>query len=59
MSAADQQEMRLIAVRLPEEVARQFDAYRFERRYESKQAAMEAIVRAGLKANPPKPKDAK
>jgi metal-responsive CopG/Arc/MetJ family transcriptional regulator len=52
-------ETRLIAVRLPEELAKQFDLYRFERMYESKQAAMEAIVRAGLKVNPPKPKDAK
>jgi metal-responsive CopG/Arc/MetJ family transcriptional regulator len=59
VSAAANQETRLIAVRLPEELAKQFDMYRFERMYESKQAAMEAIVRAGLKANPPKPKDAK
>ncbi len=48
-----------VSLQLDEDVVRAVDQYRFKRQFQSKTAAFENLLRYAVKANPPKPEDAK
>lgn len=48
-----------ICLQLDEDLLKAVDQYRFKRQFMSKLAAFEHLLRYGVKANPPKPEDAK
>lgn len=48
-----------ISLQLDKELVRAIDQYRFKRQFQSKVAAFDSLLRYAVKANPPKPEDAK
>jgi hypothetical protein len=48
-----------VSLQLNDDVVRAVEQYRFKRQFESKVAAFENLLRYAVKANPPKPEDAK